>query len=337
MSIVGHETDPLPPPWRPETDGFVDQAVPAAADAIRSRFETAEPFKHAVVENFFHPALAEVLLRDFPAFDPERAKNEFGQIGGKAVNERIGTISGAYRRLAAHIQSPEFLSLVGRLTGLSDLLPDPNLYGGGTHENRHGQALDPHVDFNYDPATRLHRKLNLLVYLNKEWREAWGGSIELHSDPRRPDGNRITSFTPDFNRAVIFETNERSWHGFPRIILPEDKRHLSRKSLSIYLYTRTRPAHEIVPEHGTFYVQRPLPTRYHPGLALTREDIDEITSLLAGRDDWIQKYQMTEIRTSAQARALHERIAALEAERHFWRRKIRRLKRWLGLPFNRER
>ena len=135
-------------------------------------------------------------------------------------------------------------------------------------ENRHGQALDPHVDFNYDPATKLHRKLNLLVYLNKEWREAWGGSIELHSDPRRPDGNRITSFTPAFNRAVIFETNERSWHGFPRIILPEDKRHLSRKSLSIYLYTRTRPAHEIVPEHGTFYVQRPLPSRYHPGLEL---------------------------------------------------------------------
>ena len=159
MSIVGHESDPLPPPWRPETDGFVDQAVLAAADAIRSRFETAEPFKHAVVENFFHPALAEVLLRDFPAFDPERAKNEFGQIGGKAVNERIETISGAYRHLAAHIQSPEFLSLVGRLTGISDLLPDPNLYGGGTHENRHGQALDPHVDFNYDPATKLHRRL----------------------------------------------------------------------------------------------------------------------------------------------------------------------------------
>ena len=78
MSIVGRETDPICPPWRPETDGFVDQAVSAAADVIRNRFEMAEPFKHAVVENFFHPALAEVLLSDFPAFDPERAKNEFG-------------------------------------------------------------------------------------------------------------------------------------------------------------------------------------------------------------------------------------------------------------------
>ena len=162
---------------------------------------------------------------------------------------------------------------------------------------------------------------NLLVYLNKEWREAWGGSIELHSDPRRPDGNRITSFTPAFNRAVIFETNRRflAW-------LPEDHpaggqtAPVAKSLWMFFLYTRTRPAHEIVPEHGTFYVQRPLPSRYHPGLGWTRKDIDEITSLLAARDDWIQRYQMTEIRTSAHARALHERIAALEAERHFWRR-----------------
>jgi Rps23 Pro-64 3,4-dihydroxylase Tpa1-like proline 4-hydroxylase len=338
VSIVGQESHPISPPWRPDTDGFVDQTVSAAAEAIRSRFETAEPFKHAVVENFFHPALAEVLLGDFPTFDPERAKNEFGQIGAKAVNEHIETISEAYRHLAAYIQSPEFLSLVGRLTGISDLLPDPNLYGGGTHENRHGQALDPHIDFNYDPNTKLHRRLNLLVYLNREWREAWGGSIELHSNPRRPDTNQITSFTPEFNRAVVFETNERSWHGFPRIVLPEDKRHLSRKSLSIYLYTRTRPAHEIVAEHGTFYVQRPLPTRFHPGLALTRADIDEITSLLGQRDDWIQHYQMTEIRTSAESGALRERIASLEAElagRRARRRKS--LGKWLGLPFNKKR
>jgi Rps23 Pro-64 3,4-dihydroxylase Tpa1-like proline 4-hydroxylase len=136
------------------------------------------------------------------------------------------------------------------LTGIPDLLPDVNMFGGGTHENRHGQQLDAHVDFNYDPKTKLHRRLNLLVYLNKEWDESWGGSIELHSNPRKPDENTIASFTPDFNRAVIFETNEYSWHGFPRINLPADKRHLSRKAFPYIFTARAGPSTRSSPSMG---------------------------------------------------------------------------------------
>src|SRR5260370_715803 len=82
------------------------------------------------------------------------------------------------------------------------------------------------------------------------------GALELHSNPRRPEENRVQAYNPTFNRAVLFETNERSWHGFPRVELPPAERHRSRKSVSIYLYTRERPAGEIAPVHGTFYVQR---------------------------------------------------------------------------------
>src|SRR5258708_31412501 len=92
--------------------------------------------------------------------------------------------------------SPQFLDLIGEITGIPDLLFDPALYGGGTHENLHGQDLDPHVDFNYDEAQRLHRRLNLIVYLNKDWRTEWGGAPEPHSNPPRAGENRIPAPPP---------------------------------------------------------------------------------------------------------------------------------------------
>jgi len=294
------------------TDQLVSPTVFEQLSLLRPKFENARPFKHLVIEDFFRTDVAEALCHDFPVFDPMRALNEFGKVGNKAVNEHIETLSSSYAAVADYLKSAAFLNLMSDLTGIPDLLPDVNMFGGGTHENRHGQQLDAHVDFNYDPKTKLHRRLNLLVYLNKEWDESWGGSIELHSNPRKPDENTIASFTPDFNRAVIFETNEYSWHGFPRINLPADKRHLSRKSLSVYLYSKSRPQHEVVPEHGTFYVQRPLPSHIRPGHVMTTADIEEIKSLLGRRDGWIEHYQRVELQISSQMGQFHRRVQELE-------------------------
>lgn len=267
----------------------------------REAFLSAEPFRHVVIENFFEPEFAERLLREFPAFNPALATNEiYGGVWGKAVNTRIGEIGSAYAELYETIASREFLDLAGAMTGIEGLVSDPALYGGGTHENLHGQDLDPHVDFNYDEAQKLHRRLNLIVYLNKDWKAEWGGSIEIHSNPRRPAENRIRSWTPLFNRAVLFETNEHSWHGFPKIELPEQERHRSRKSISIYLYTRERPAHEIAPVHGTFYVHRPLSERFREGRTLTAADEKELLFQVDRRDKWIEKYQRMEVDKGAE-------------------------------------
>ena len=75
-------------------------------------------------------------------------------------------------------------------TGIPDLIADATLFGGGTHENLDGQGLNVHVDFNIDERRMLHRRMNLLIYLNKEWDASWGGSIELHSDPFNPPADR---------------------------------------------------------------------------------------------------------------------------------------------------
>jgi hypothetical protein len=275
----------------PEISG----AVLRNAEGHHDTFLHAEPFKHVVIEDFFEPSFAERLLADFPVFDSRLATNEFGMTGRKAVNANIREISAVYRRLYEAINSVPFLDLVSHISGISGLVLDPTMYGGGTHDNQHGQELDPHVDFNYDEAQQLHRRLNLIVYLNKEWSGEWGGALEMHSNPRDPAANHVTSYAPVFNRCVMFETNERSWHGFPRIDLPADKRHLSRKSISIYLYTKDRPTEEIAPMHGTFYVQRPLPKHITAGCTLTERDAEYIQWLLFVRDGWISAYQRMEL------------------------------------------
>lgn len=267
----------------------------------REAFANGDPFRHVTIDDFFDPAFAERLLAEFPSFDPALAKNEiYGGVWGKAVNTRLRDIAPAYRELYDMVASRPFLDLIGEITGIPELMFDPAFYGGGTHENLHGQDLDPHVDFNYDQAQKLHRRLNLIVYLNKDWRAEWGGELELHSNPRRPEENRIRSFDPVFNRAVLFETNEHSWHGFPRIELPEAERSRSRKSISIYLYTRDRPAEEVAPLHGTFYVQRPLPAWLLPGHALSEGDCAYLRHAVDRRDKWIESYQRMELAKSGQ-------------------------------------
>lgn len=266
----------------------IDARVIADAERHAAAFARRDPFRHVVIENFFTPDYAASLLAQFPAFERGNARNEAGEIGGKSTVEHIRGLGEPWAALDDLVRSPDFLDLVGRITGIEGLLYDPYYFGGGTHENREGQDLDPHVDFNRHPVEGWHRRLNLIVYLNHEWDDAWGGSLELHSDPRSPD-DRVTRVTPLFNRAVVFETTEWSWHGFGRIALPADRRDLSRKSIALYFYTRDRPPEELADTHSTIYVDRPLPDRFRAGTTLTEGDVEELRVLLQRRDQHTQR------------------------------------------------
>lgn len=265
----------------------ISMHVVAEADRYAAQFARREPFRHVVIEDFFAPEYAEALLAEFPAFERGNARNEDGKLGNKSTIEKIRGLGPAYASLDDLVQSPAMLELVGRLTGIPDLLYDPWYFGGGTHENRDGQDLDAHVDFNRHPVEHWHRRLNLIVYLNKTWDDAWGGSLELHSDPRAPD-DRVTLITPLYNRCVIFETTETSWHGFSRIGRDNGER-LSRKSIALYFYTRERPAEELADTHSTIYVDRPLPERFQPGMTLGADDVQELRILMARRDQHNQR------------------------------------------------
>lgn len=266
---------------------IINPAVLAKVAEYSKEFAAAAPFPHVVIDDFLEPAFAQALLDAFPAFERGNFIGDSGEPGGKSTLAKVRSLGAAYQQLDDAIQSPAFLEAVGRITGIDGLIYDPWYLGGGTHENRTGMALDPHVDFNYHPSERWHRRLNLIVYLNHDWEEAWGGCLELFRDPHadhRP--SRLVS--PVFNRCVIFETSERSWHGFDTIRLPDEQAAMTRRSVALYFYTKDRPEEETAPRHTTFYVNRQLPERFAEGHTLTRGDVAEIKQLLEQRDGHIR-------------------------------------------------
>lgn len=279
-------------------------------DQYAQAFRTARPFRHVVMDGFFAEATVQQLLEQFPGFDPARARNEAGEIGRKAVVERIRALGGAYCALDDLIQQPEFLAQLGAITGIPDLLYDPYYFGGGTHENLSGQDLDLHIDFNLHPETGWHRRLNLIVYLNPVWEASWGGSLELFADPRDPHSEQV-KVLPLLNRAVLFETTEHSWHGFGRIqSVPGQE--LSRRSVALYFYSATRPARETGPNHSTIYVDRPPPEWLREGHVLTDADVQELQIAFTRRDHHNQRlYKDVE---SLQAR-LDEAVSLLKRSR----------------------
>ena len=204
------------------------------AEELGRRFRSSEPFPHVILDDFAESDFLRQLQDEFPVFDPAHALNEMGEVGGKAFRPDMPRLGPAYRRFDTLLRSPEFLHFLGRVTGIPNLLYDPDYVGGGTHENLEGQDLTPHVDFNFHPRTGRHRRLNLILFLNPEWEASWGGSLELHLNPWLPaEENRVKSVLPIENRCVLFETSERSWHGFPAIRFPEGRKELSRRSMTL--------------------------------------------------------------------------------------------------------
>jgi len=128
------------------------------------------------------------------------------------------------------INSFECISLFERLTRCN-LYPDFGLHGGGLHIHGSGGKLNTHLDYSIHPKLGLERRLNLIVYLNPDWQESWGGSLGLWRNNKGKPGKLVKSIAPVFNRAVIFDTTN-AWHGLPEpIACPEGQ---YRKSLAVY-------------------------------------------------------------------------------------------------------
>ncbi|MCH2043274.1 MAG: 2OG-Fe(II) oxygenase [Saprospiraceae bacterium] len=217
----------------------------------KKAWNSKKPFRYFHCDNFLHETKANEVLNSYPdpwqgEWDNTTYTNQKNKYQKRKFDE--GTV---LDRIFKELNSVEFLSLLAEITGIPNLMPDPELFGGGLHQSIKGAFLDVHIDYNIHPKTKQHRRLNVLVYLNKDWKDEYEGHLELWeiNDTKK---ERIERIAPLFNRMAMFETNEISYHGHPHPL--NTPKGLNRKSLAVYYYTDERPAEEVASEHNTIYV-----------------------------------------------------------------------------------
>lgn len=212
------------------------------------------PFPHFCIDNILDEAFANEIYDAFPSYiEAQKLGREFA-----AVNEKRKVQVTDFKKFPAPIlrlhkvlASRAFISKVEEMTGIPKLLADPDLAGGGIHETNSGGHLDVHVDFNFISENKWHRRVNILFYFNKGWKEEYGGYLDIWDKEVK---NRTGYFAPIFNRACGFATGEASWHGVTPITCPTD---IMRKSFAVYYYTKEAPKGWDGFKHSTIFKARP--------------------------------------------------------------------------------
>ena len=217
--------------------------------ALRERYRTAAPFPHIVLDDLFEDRELDAVLRDFPTAEQTRwMRFDNPQEKKLGYFHELSEISPAVRRFLDALNSFETLLFLEQLTGIDGLIPDPYFGGGGLHQIEAGGFLKIHADFNVHPKLKLDRRLNVLIYLNRDWRDEYGGHLELWDAAM---GRCVQRILPVFNRTVIFSTTDTSFHGHPHPLTPP--RGWTRKSTSLYYYTAGRPQEERSAPHDTIF------------------------------------------------------------------------------------
>ena len=226
------------------TFGFdLDRLLRLAAQN-RDAYRDAEPYPHAVIDDFLPAAHAESVLRAFPGPESEvwldwRQRDVDHQPRKQGIGDasRLTNVSPYLINVLNAFNSYPFLAFLSRLTGIPALLPDPYFHGGGIHQILSGGRLALHTDFNWLQELGLYRRVNVLFFLNKDWKAAYAGDLELWS---RGATRCARSIQPTFNRLVVFSTTKESVHGHPRPL--NTPPNVTRKSLALYFYTSTPAA-----------------------------------------------------------------------------------------------
>jgi Rps23 Pro-64 3,4-dihydroxylase Tpa1-like proline 4-hydroxylase len=235
-------------------DGYValDPAeCRAVGRSLSHQYQSASPFPHIVIDDFLDGEVLRGVLADFPSseqkefFDRDQERLKF-QFQPQEVS------SGLVRSLFAELNSQAFLGFLEELTGISGLISDPYFEGGGLHETKRGGHLGIHADFNVHDRLRLERRLNLLIYLNEDWSDDYGGELELWDQAMKECVVRVK---PVFGRAVIFNTALDSFHGHPNPLTCPPNR--SRRSIATYYYTAVEDGLSALPKRTTNFQARP--------------------------------------------------------------------------------
>ena len=218
-----------------------------------------EPFKHMVLDDFFPKELADICLAEFPGLNHpcwEHANDKDIEVKFRTTWKSEFDIPEGIVEAVRILNSSIFLKAVGDRIAIPKLIPDPYFSGGGLNITNPGGLLDVHVDGNYHDATGLNRRLNAIVYLTWGWLPEWGGEFGVYDCKGEVCVKKIA---PLFNRLVVFDSHDFSFHGLPDpITFPVGT---SRKSIILYYYTLApRPDYQIAEKmpHSALWVKRNL-------------------------------------------------------------------------------
>jgi len=237
-----------------ESDGYIyfdEEECAAAGTSLAEQYQNAQPFPHIAVDDFLPVDFLGGLLGEFPDtsgkqyFDRDQERLKF-QFPPKEIPGR------RLRNLVMELNSPALLKFLEKMTGIDGLIADPYYVGGGLHETKSGGHLGVHADFNIHKKMNLERRLNLLVYLNDDWPQAYGGELELWDQKME---KRHHSILPVIGRAVVFNTSLDSYHGQPDPVRCPPER--GRRSIATYYYTAHVDGISTLPERTTVFKSRP--------------------------------------------------------------------------------
>jgi len=237
------------------SDGGVacrEEETRAIGERHAGEYSFADPFPHIVFDNFLPPDVAQLALDHFPS---ARLKSDVvfdaGYAGLHKRQIMPAACDASARALFHFFNSPPMLEFLEGLSSIQGLIPDPHFAGGGYHETSRGGKLGIHADFRINERLHLHRRMNVIIYLNQDWKDEYGGFLELWD---RKMTRKCVSVAPKFNRCVVFNTDADSFHGHPDpLACPADR---TRRSIALYYYTASKEVYNDVPNVGTLYQAR---------------------------------------------------------------------------------
>jgi Rps23 Pro-64 3,4-dihydroxylase Tpa1-like proline 4-hydroxylase len=222
------------------------------AERLRSQYARAAPFSHIVIDDFLPEWVLDAVLDEFPTTDAKLWERRATKNSLKLSCNILEDLGPTTALVLEQLNSRPMLRFLERLTGIDNLIPDAIYEGGGLHQIMPGGFLKIHADFNIHPFYHFERRLNAILFLNRDWREAYGGHFELWNRDMSACCRKVL---PAFNRLVVFGTTDTSYHGHPDPLRCPGG--MTRKSIATYYYTNGRPHETQTPAHSTIYKVRP--------------------------------------------------------------------------------
>lgn len=233
----------------PETFLIDTASARKLGDKHAQAYQSAEPYHHTCIDNFLPEAVLEGVLADLDKLP--KAEQSFSRaqenLKSSFIPERLPTYT---KNLFYAFNSRPFILFLEQMTGIKGLIPDPYFSGAGIHKTLNGGHLDIHADFNLHDKMMVERRLNVLIYLNRNWQKDWGGSFEVWDKQMT---TKMASFVPTFNRMVCFSTGSDTFHGNPEPVNHPDGE--PRQSIALYYYTATWD--DTRKKHTTLFKPRP--------------------------------------------------------------------------------